>query len=548
MQWINRQISQQPVWLLALLTTLTLILFTYPFEIKDREAKRKAELDFEFNKVFFEVENTFHNLESFFLKQDELSAQCTPQVLKTLRSAHFHIPFIAEFGILDKNGKLTCTSWEKVTPPIQANRAPEEYGLRFFGPTMVSYMEEVALVISKTRSDGSEINALIPQPVMKMILNSVQSKQGYIAIVDSQVGVPVFLNGKYTLPLSPEDRVFPLQTGRKILKTQFDDQSTRYFIAERFPSLNRLSLVMTREKHTPDWALYMPGASQFITWLIFFGGIFYLIHDYRKRYLSLTAWIRSGIEQDEFINHYQPVINSVTGEITGVESLVRWQHPVDGMIPPFAFIPEAESNGLIVPMTYNIIRHARRDLAPILAERPDFKVNINITGKHLKDTDFIDFVLKSQQEIHRLTLELTETELIEFDDPAVSHNLKRLRERGITMAVDDFGTGYAGLQYLQQLPLDILKIDQSFVSVIGTESPRSKVLEAIISLSHELSLVIIAEGVETEEQAAYLNQKGVIMHQGWLYSKALPANEITQFRNTVPPSVSERSPNNQKPD
>ncbi len=528
MQWMSKQALQLPAYILAGIVTLLAILVTYPSQVQNRIDAKQDELASKFNTVFIELEHTFSSLEGFFRRQDKLSLNCDTDVLHTLRSAHFAVPFVAEFGLVSNIGQLHCTSWGKITPSLSVQKPPAQYNLRFHGPELVSFMQEFALIVAKTRSDGSEINALVPQPVMNLILSSIGHESGYIAIVDSEVGVPLFLDGKYSLPIGQKS-IFPLKEQRQFFRAKFDDLNHKLLIVERFPSLNGLALALAIDTKTVDLGLYWPSSAQLITYGMLFVGLFYLIASYQKRYLSLHGWIKSGIERDQFINHYQPVVDSASGKVTGVETLVRWQHPVDGMIPPYVFIPEAESSGLIVPMTYNIVRNAVQDLAFILKRNPDFKVNININGLHLKDTAFIDFVLQSQAKIPRLTIELTETELIEFDDPAVNDNLKRLRDQGITMAVDDFGTGYAGLQYLQQLPLDILKIDQSFVSAIDTDSPRSKVLEAIISLSHKLNLVIIAEGVETEAQAQYLKENQVFMHQGWFYAKAMSAEQLMAF-------------------
>ena len=195
-------------------------------------------------------------------------------------------------------------------------------------------------------------------------------------------------------------------------------------------------------------------------------------------------------------------------------------------VTPTHFLPDIDRYKLQVALTEQVISNLENDLHCLLDKHPLLKVNINITGQHLKDASFVNHVLKAHAEFPNLCLEITETELVEINSPQVQLSLQKLKQQGVKLAIDDFGTGYAGLQYLQQLPLDTLKIDRSFVIAINTDSPQAKVLDGVIDLALNLDLQIVAEGVEQQQQADYLISKGVHLHQGWLYGKPQP---IEQF-------------------
>ena len=171
-------------------------------------------------------------------------------------------------------------------------------------------------------------------------------------------------------------------------------------------------------------------------------------------------------------------------------------------------------------LTYAVIENITEDLVQLTRWHPTLKVNINITGEHLKDDKFKQLALELNTQIPHLVLEITENELIESDDTEVIETITLFREQGVRVAIDDFGTGYAGLQYLKSLPFDILKIDQSYTAAIGTNSQLAILLDALIELAKKLEIDIVAEGVETQAQADYLLAKEVYFHQGWLYHKA----------------------------
>lgn len=265
--------------------------------------------------------------------------------------------------------------------------------------------------------------------------------------------------------------------------------------------------------------------------LMFFGIVSGSIgHFLQKRSTSPSHEMQRALEAAEFIPYFQPVVLGDSKQWSGAEVLMRWNHPREGLVRPDLFIPFAEHSGLIVPMTRSLMQQTARILAPAQATfNGPFHVGINITASHCKDLELVNdcraFLEAFEPGAVILVLELTERELIE--PTATTHELfERLHELGVMIAIDDFGTGHSSLGYLRQFNVDFLKIDQSFVAMIGADALSGHILETIIELSAKLDLGIVAEGVETEEQSAYLTAHGVNFLQGYLYGRPMSGGDF----------------------
>lgn len=265
--------------------------------------------------------------------------------------------------------------------------------------------------------------------------------------------------------------------------------------------------------------------------LIFFGVIAGSIgHFLQKRSSAPTQEMQRALEAQEFIPYFQPVVHGDSKSWSGAEVLMRWKHPKEGLVRPDLFIPFAEHSGLIVPMTRSLMRQTAALLAPQSAgfNKP-FHIGINITASHCQDLELVkdcrEFLDAFEPGSIHLVLELTERELIE---PTVItlQLLEQLRELGVKIAIDDFGTGHSSLGYLRQFNVDFLKIDQSFVAMIGIDTLSSHILDSIIELAVKLDLALVAEGVETREQSDYLSAHQVNFLQGYLYGKPMPGAEF----------------------
>jgi len=239
--------------------------------------------------------------------------------------------------------------------------------------------------------------------------------------------------------------------------------------------------------------------------------------------------LRRALDQHELRVHYQPVFDIRTRALIGVEALVRWQHPERGLLDAAEFVPAAEENGLIGPIGSWVLTEACSAAAAwdVRFDHPPPRTWINLAAQQLADPDLLGTVRRVLSETgldpHHLGLEITETSIVREPDAALAA-LTSLREFGIQFALDDFGTGYSSLAYLRRFPVDVVKIDQSFVGALGEESPA--IVAAIVAMAHALDLGVVAEGVETREQYEALRSLGCDAAQGFFLGVPVPANEL----------------------
>ena len=252
--------------------------------------------------------------------------------------------------------------------------------------------------------------------------------------------------------------------------------------------------------------------------------------------LETANELHRALAREEIVPFYQPVVSSLTGDVVGFEALMRWQHPTRGTLAPGAFIDVALETGLIVPIGSAVLARACRDLAEWdhgSTERPWVSVNIDVGQLELAGfADQVRQILdESGVEPARVRLELTESGLV---DSTLVTALRELRSAGVALAVDDFGTGYSSLHYLRRLPIDTLKMDRSFLEGIEFDSEAATVVSAIIDLSHDLDLTVVAEGVETAEQADALAAMGCDALQGYLFATPMPSTRVPDYLRARP--------------
>jgi len=260
------------------------------------------------------------------------------------------------------------------------------------------------------------------------------------------------------------------------------------------------------------------------------------LHKKALHLLQRETDLRKSIHTNEFENHYQPIVDLQTSSLVGFESLIRWNHPKLGLIYPGSFISIAEETGLILPITQLIAQQACEDLCQWQGQLKDqlkLTMNINISSKHFLSPTLLDdikqILAKTGMPPEQLKLEITETALMEDADETI-RLVHRLKDFGLKLVIDDFGTGYSSLSYLQRLPIETLKVDRSFVSRISTETDGNRnIVEAIISLAHRLDMIVVAEGVETEEQFAILLEMNCQLGQGYLFSKPLSKPKVDEL-------------------
>ncbi|MCF6093969.1 EAL domain-containing protein [Microaerobacter geothermalis] len=251
------------------------------------------------------------------------------------------------------------------------------------------------------------------------------------------------------------------------------------------------------------------------------------------RQLTLQKHLRKALTNKEFIIHYQPRIDIRSGKINGMEALLRWKNPKEGLISPTEFIPLAEKTNLIIPIGEWVMRTAcKQNKKWQDMGYPPIRVSVNISPRQLQRDNLMEMVHNALKESglqpHYLEIEITESDIMKNPEKNIEM-LTQLKEMGVHISVDDFGTGYSSLNYLKRLPIDTLKIDRSFIKDIDTDRDNAAIVEAIITLAHQLHLKVVAEGVETKTQEAFLQKKCCDEIQGYLFSRPVPAEEFEEM-------------------
>ena len=265
--------------------------------------------------------------------------------------------------------------------------------------------------------------------------------------------------------------------------------------------------------------------------------------------LQLETDLRFAIERNEFELYYQPIIGLETASLVGFEALVRWNHPQRGLVPPNEFISISESTGLIIPMTIQILHSACKQIVIWQNQHPGtipLSVAVNLSGKHFAHPNLVeqirDVIELTGIAPSSLKLELTESAVMENAETAILM-LKQIKETGVQISIDDFGTGYSSLSYLHRFPIDLLKVDRSFVSAMEDNSENGEIVRTVIALAKALNLRVVAEGIESIHQYHQLRVLGCEYGQGYLFSKPLKVADIerllddkTRWQNILPPA------------
>ena len=247
---------------------------------------------------------------------------------------------------------------------------------------------------------------------------------------------------------------------------------------------------------------------------------------------QLEADLRGALNRGELRLHYQPIVDLPSGAVTGLEALVRWQHPVHGLLSPAAFVPLAEETGLVVPLGRWVLREACQQLRAWQEVTPGLSVAVNVSAQQLEAGELVQDVAEILAETGvdpgSLCLELTETSLLDAKEATVA-SVEALRRIGVSIALDDFGTGYSSLTHLHRFPVDVIKIDRSFVALLLTDPHAKTIVTTVLRLADDLGVQALAEGVETSEQLAELHRLGCKQAQGYLFRRPEPAHELQSF-------------------
>jgi len=438
---------------------------------------------------------------------------CSVSHIERMRQLAIDSGAVEEVGHYDGD-RLACTGWGKVPADVVIGRGTPSatlaggYALHLHVKPRISHAREVMVLGYRDH------NVLIlPQRLVDVLSDShmilgIATRQGTLIAITGRAndGLVGQLSRQAMTGMDETDIYASVQRG----------DLTAFAIADRSAIDAKLGSEMR---------LLLPIG------LVASAILMLLILWVSRQRLSPEKELKLAIRKREFQVHYQPLIELATGYCVGAEALVRWRRPDGRWIAPDLFIPLAEQSGLILDITDHVIEQVVADLHAMLLAEQQVHVAINISARDLESGRFLDVlereIAKAGIAPGQIWLEVTERSLINPDTARAT--IARARDAGHLMAIDDFGTGYSSLSLLETLPLDALKIDKCFIDAIGRDAAASVVTPHIIGMGRALKLNLIAEGVETREQDAYVRKAGVQFAQGWYYAKALPADEFMAF-------------------
>jgi sensor c-di-GMP phosphodiesterase-like protein len=460
-----------------------------------------------------------------------LSYDCTASDISAMNNMAYDIPGISELGLIRPDRKLVCTSWGAVDPPVDPGLPPPVPGFRLVGPLEIKLMERFGLVAIRQREDGSEIGALIHPSALIGQLGAGLGEEGFAVLLRRADAHLFAWEGKVPEMDMVESESASGDSATQ-LRASFKDGVERTLFAielDGFPGIYSIAAA------SDDWILrdwvrmaLVLGVVGLVTSIVL---VLLVISIFLKR-LSLQGELERSLQKDEFEINYLPIINLKDGRCVGAEALISWRQPGGKRVRPDLFIPLAEDTGLIEPMTEWLMKKLHSEIAGLLQQDRSLHIAINLSPSHFESGR----ILQTSSAIfgnsgilpEQIIYEITERSLIDDGEKARAV-MESLSNRHSGIALDDFGTGYSSLSYIESFPLDYLKIDKCFIKAIDSDAPGAGLVDAIIDMAKRLGLQIIAEGVETGEQEAYLSGKGVDFVQGWHYSKAVPVGQFEKF-------------------
>ncbi len=446
--------------------------------------------------------------------KDRKMTSCTKAVRSEFRSLSFNYPAIYEIGLFNSKGQVLCSNMENSMYSIAGSKNIGHENKHKLHLMKLDHLSGAkVLMVNLKRSDGDAIRVIIsPRALFNGFLQKDLRKFGH-ASISMNNGVVINETGELWNNKSREG------VGEVVSVTR---RSENHLLSVRVEIL----------------AKALPGNSLALLLFVYLGGAFFtvliglMIATLSKREESMYSEISAGILRNEFIPYYQPIINSKTGTIAGCEVLVRWHKSGGEIVPPDMFIPYMEMNGQIIEVTHGLMCLVRDEMANFQRDNSGFFYSINLTAQHLTSSDVLDDVKEifatSIIEPSDLVFEITERQPL-HDIDAAGLIIEGLQSIGCEVALDDAGTGHGGLAYIQHLGVDKIKIDKMFVEAIEKGSLGAPIVDALINMSRELGISVVAEGVETEAQLNYLCAHGAEFLQGYIFAPPMPKATFIQF-------------------
>lgn len=466
------------------------------------------------NNVDGFIEDLFQDIYTLPIYGTNFS-NCKTTLLLQLQHITLNNPNIAGITISNEKNELICstlTNNDNLNFKIQRPRT-------LIGPFSHPSFDQYVYLIQQ-KMGAYRVGLVFIPAVIKNILKINDKSIDAIALYDKYDKKNIlFLNRNGTNWTIDNNTKPQAEYDLKLINTR-----------DQLQSITGVYLVVYQNKSTLYYNIFISELFVGILLLCSLVLIFNVLNNIVSKHLSLHGSIRTAIKNKEFYPVYQPMYCTESKGFTAVEVLVRWRKKTNEIVMPDLFIAEAETSGLIVPITLQIIEIAFKEAQQLLKNYPDFHLGFNLSSVHFIDPNFFKQFYQLVKTYHilpkHILFEITERDLLDKENIQFALIMKQLRSQGYSIAVDDYGTGNASISYLQSFPFNFLKIDKLFIQAIGTKAITESLNDAIIQMAKDLQLTIIAEGVETEDQVNYLTENGVRYLQGWYFSKAVNMEQL----------------------
>ena len=433
---------------------------------------------------------------------------CSPANIEKMKKAVHGQFWVKELGVVDGAGNFKCNQFGDTQKFANRSKGVNGDSDNIIIQTVLREESSKYETMITWRLDSDlSLGAVLPGEALADDVIPSEMRDKGVAIVTASNGTLLYMApsqdvARADLPF--DDRTFT---------TSLYSKSFPYYVTVLAP----YDVIWAWEKGFYKNSLIIAASVGVVLWLL-------LLLSLKPR-KARTNEIEAAIEAGEFIPFYQPTIDVQTGALRGCEVLIRWRKPDGSILPPGAFIALAEATGLAIPMTRALMMNVVDDMEDLHEMRPDLKLGINLFDDHFENLDIVEDIKAifgpSKISYSQLMFEVTERQPLN-DIERARIVIRNMRSLGCKVALDDAGTGHGGLAYLQQLGLDVIKIDKLFIDAIGTDSLSAPIVDSLINLAESLGMEVVAEGVEETLQVEYLREKGVSLAQGYLFAKPLP--------------------------
>lgn len=507
------------VWIF--LTILCFFIFSYVnckiqiYESLSTASKTACQLKQNIDKV---INNIFIDINKIPLCLDQ-NVACKNNIISYLQHIDLNYPQVSGIAIWDPKSHITYST----LPHEKSFVLKHKPFVGFTGP-LVSPLFQFPIYVVQRKIENYNAEIIIISPVIRNILKSYSNNLYSISLKDE-------LHKKIILKVERPKKTSVFAANIFEMIPNLDSQQIT--ATARLNSIDGLVITVIEKKQNVRNAFFYSELLLSADILILFLFLYFIIKNLLTKHYSLHGALKKAIKKEQFYPVYQPLYDAKNDVYSGAEVLLRWNYYEDKIIMPDLFIEEAEDSGLIIPITLQIVETAFKETKELFHTIPTFHLAFNLCAFHFQDSHFFNqfFKLITKYSIspHQILLEITERYLLDVNNKTFIKRMQELRELGYSLAIDDYGTGHSSISYLQSYPFNYLKIDKIFIQAIGTKAITETLNDAIIHLAKKMNLIIIAEGVETQEQVNFLVENEVHFLQGWYFSKAISINQLIKL-------------------